>query len=227
MRLAPRRASGCGADGYPIPVRDLDLDAWLPDPQVRSRHRRTARVEPAALWSAARDVRLDETSTLGALVRWRIPGTEPGVRFRELLADYPFCLLDEGDGWSLSGLCGRIWTLARDYPRLDGPGTFRAWREPGTVRVLFAHWIEPARFGSALVSEARVAPVDTGAALRLRALWLLVGRFERLIGAEPLRLAADRATRGGRDDAPGGAQPNAAANATSAYSQKNNAQTRR
>ena len=45
-------------------------------------------------------------------------------------------LLAEGERWSVSGLCGRIWTLTRDYPRLDGPDAFRAWDEPGTVRVL-------------------------------------------------------------------------------------------
>jgi hypothetical protein len=170
-----------------------ELDAWLPEPQVRTRHRREAAADPAELWSAAAQVRLDETLTLGRLVRWRIPGTPPDLPFGELLARYPFRVLDEGDGWSLSGLCGRIWTFARDYPQLDGPEAFRAWREPGTVRVLFAHWVEPVEGGSALVSEARVSAVDEGAALRLAALWLLVGRFERLIGAEPLRLAAVRA----------------------------------
>lgn len=170
-----------------------ELDAWLPEPQVRTRHRRVAATAPSRLWRAASEVRLDETRSLGRLVRWRIPGTPADLRFRELLARYPFTVLDEGDGWSLSGLCGRIWTFTRDYPRLDGPEAFRAWREPGTVRVLFAHWVEPADGGSALVSEARVAAVDRGAALRLRALWLVVGHFERLIGAEPLSLAAARA----------------------------------
>ena len=36
-------------------------------------------------------------------------------------------------------------------------------------------------------------PVDARAALRLRALWTVIGRFERLVGAEPLELAARRA----------------------------------
>ena len=52
-------------------------------------------------------------------------------------------VLDEGEHWSISGLCGRIWTLQRDYPRLDGPEDFRAWAQPGTVRVLIANWVEP------------------------------------------------------------------------------------
>ena len=42
-------------------------------------------------------------------------------------------------------------------------------------------------------SEARVEPVDTHARLRLKAVWAVVGPFERLVGAEPLALAARRA----------------------------------
>ena len=62
------------------------------------------------------------------------------------------------------------------------------------MRVLFAHWVRDAGDGRAeLVSEARVEPVDARSALRLRALWAVIGRFERLVGAEPLELAARRA----------------------------------
>ena len=94
----------------------------------------------------------------------------------------------------VSGLCGRIWTLTRDYPVLDDRSAFADWDEKGTVRVLFAHWVEPASDGEAeLVSEARVAPVDSGAALRLRALWAAVGPFERLVGSEALTAAVRRA----------------------------------
>ena len=171
-----------------------ELDRWLERPAVRTHHRRRARVATPALWGAAREVRLADTRTLGRLVRWRIPGTPASRTFSAMLAEYPFVVLDEGESWSLSGLCGRIWTLQRDYPRLGGPGDFRDWSEPGTVRVLFGHWVEPDGDGaSVLVSEARVEPVDAAAALRLRSLWLVVGVFERLIGAEPLALAARRA----------------------------------
>jgi hypothetical protein len=128
-------------------------------------------------------------------VRWRIPGLRTDQTFRDMLANYPFCLLDEGEHWSISGLCGRIWTLQRDYPRLEGPDDFRAWDEPGTVRVLFAHWATPDGDGSSIVSEARVAPVDRRAALRLRSLWVVIGVFERFIGGEALALAAERAER--------------------------------
>lgn len=172
----------------PVP----DLDAWLADAQVTSRHRRTSSADPADLWRAAREIRLDETRSLGRLIRWRIPGTPADLRFAELFRRYPFAVLDEGDAWSLSGLCGPIWTLSRDYGRIDADG-FRRWSRPGTVRVLFGHWVEATDAGSALVSEARVAPTDRVAHVQLRALWLFVSRFERVIGAEPLPLAVARA----------------------------------
>jgi hypothetical protein len=170
------------------------LDDWVADPAVRTRHRRSAAATPDELWAAAHEVRLSEAGTLGRLVRWRIPGTPPRQTFRGLLSEYPFVVLAEGERWSMSGLCGRIWTLHRDYPRLDGPEAFRTWSEPCTVRVLFAHWVEPEGDGrSAIVSEARVAPVDRAAERRLRSLWLVIGVFERLIGPESLELAIARA----------------------------------
>jgi hypothetical protein len=171
------------------------LDDWLANPAVRTRHHRRSSADAERLWTAAGEVCLSDARTLSRLVRWRIPGVRVDQTFRELLAHYPFCLLAEGDMWSISGLCGRIWTLQRDYPRLHGPDDFRAWDEPGTVRVLFAHWVEPDGDGSALVSEARIAPVDRRAALRLRSLWVVIGMFERLIGGEALALAAERAER--------------------------------
>jgi hypothetical protein len=173
-----------------------ELDEWLPSPVVRTRHTRRAAATPARLWEAARGVRLAETGTLGRLVRWRIPGTPEQQTFRGLLAEYPFVVLAEGERFSISGLCGRIWTLHRDYPRLGGAEDFSSWDRPGTVRVLFAHWVEPdGPAGSVIVSEARVQPTDRPAALRLRSLWVVMQAFERLIGAEPLSVAARHAER--------------------------------
>jgi protein involved in temperature-dependent protein secretion len=170
------------------------LDSWLPNPAVRSHHRRAARADPDRLWRAARELRLSDTRVLGRLVRWRIPGTPSDLSFAELFRCYPFALLAEDERCSVSGLCGRIWTLQRDYPRIDGPDEFRTWDEPGAVRVLFATWVEDPGDGRAeLVSEARVAPTDASARVRLRALWTVIGTFERVIATEPLPIAVRRA----------------------------------
>lgn len=173
-----------------------DLDAWLPKPQVRTQHRRDAAADPNALWEAARSVRLDDTGTIGRLVRWRIPGVPAQQTFGGLFATEPFTVLAEGEHWSISGLCGRIWTLSRDYAQLDGPDDFLQWSTPRTVRVLMAHWVHEGADGrNTLFSEARVQPTDRVAAARLGSLWLVMGPFERLIGAEPLAVAAARAER--------------------------------
>lgn len=177
-------------------VTTPQLERWLPSHQVRTHHQRPAQADPAALWDAAQRVCISETRSLGRLVRWRIPGVRTTQTFTDMFRAYPFTLLDEGESHSISGLCGKIWTLARDYPRLDGPEDFRAWAEPGTVRVLFAHWVEPVDGGAELFSEARVQPVDRSAALRLRALWTVIGGFEKLVGAEALTIAVREAERG-------------------------------
>lgn len=170
------------------------LDDWLPDPTVRTHHRQAARASPDTLWHAAEDIRLSETRRLGRLVHWRIPGLSGDITYRHLFRCPPFVLLEEGERHSLSGLAGKIWTLKRDYPQIDGPEEFRAFDVPGTARVLFAHWIEEIGGGrSELVSEARIDPVDASAKRRLRALWRVVGPFEPFIGKEPLPLAARKA----------------------------------
>ena len=161
---------------------------------MRTHHRRSAAATPEDLWEAARGVRLADTRRLERLVRWRIPGVAHSQTYDELFRAEPFVLLDAGETWSVSGLCGRIWTLARDYPRIQGPDAFRAWDERGTVRVVFAHWAQPhPNGGSELVSEARVDPVDATARVRLKALWTVIGPFEKLVGAEPLTVATRRA----------------------------------
>ncbi|MET0602149.1 MAG: hypothetical protein ABW167_09195 [Baekduia sp.] len=182
-----------------MPADDLpfDLDAWLPEPAIRTRHRRATAAPADRLWDAAGALAVDATGPLGRLVRWRIPGLPAGETFRGLFATPPFTVLAEGEHWSVSGLVGRIRTLRRDYPRVEDAPAFAAWAQPGTVRVLFAHWVvDGPDGGAALHSEARVAPVDGGAALRLRALWTVVGPWERLIGGEALARAAREAESG-------------------------------
>jgi hypothetical protein len=173
----------------------IDLDALLPDAPVRTHHRGSTSASADQVWEAACALRLSDTRRLGRLVRWRLPDTPSDCTFRELLRRYPFTLLDEGPRYSISGLCGRIWSFRTDYPRLSGPADFAEWDEPGTVRVLFATWTEEHDDGRVeLCDEARVSPVDRAAAVRLRLLWAAVGRFEGLIGSEAIS-GALKATR--------------------------------
>jgi hypothetical protein len=176
-------------------MADERLDAWVTDPAIRIHHRRRARADPDALWLAASRVRLRDTRRLGRIVRWRIPGLDPQISYHDLFRGEPFTVLEEDERLLISGLVGRIWTVARDYPRLSGPDDFAGWHRRGTARVLFAHWVQPVDGGAELVSEARVEPVDRVAGMRLRALWSVVGPFQRLVSAEPLAQAARAAER--------------------------------
>ena len=133
---------------------------------------------------------LSDTGTLGRLVRWRIPGVPAGRTYDELFRTYPFVVLEEGERHLVSGLCGKIWTLARDYPQLDGADAFRAWAGEGhRPRLLRA------------LGDRRRAAVHGGArearrpyvGLRLKALWSVIGRFEPLVASEPLSVATRRA----------------------------------
>jgi hypothetical protein len=177
-------------------VTAATLNDWIADAAVRTVQRRTAKAAPEALWDAAGEVRLADTRRLGRMVRWRIPGLDGDLPYRELFRAYPFVVLEESESGLVSGLCGRIWTLTRDYPSLADPGEFAAWDEPGTVRVAFAHWVEPAGGGAEIVSEARVEAVDTRARVRLKAIWAVLGPFAPLVASEPLALAVRRAESG-------------------------------
>jgi hypothetical protein len=178
-----------------------DLDRWIDDPLVRTRHRRDAPVDERRLWSAAGTVTLRECRVLGRLIPARIAGVSPEASFAQLFGSAPFAVLDQGPTFRLSGLCGRIWSVRGQFTALDGPAAFRAWNEPGTVRVLFANWVEASDDGASLISEVRVAAVDRRAALRLRAFSPFIAAFQGLVAAEPLTIAAQRAVRAGAPEA--------------------------
>ena len=125
-----RAASGDVAWARVLPAT---LDDWLPDPAVRTHHRRRSAAGPERLWAAANELRLDDTRTLGRVVRWRIPGIDGQQTFGELLSGYPFCVLDEGEHWSISGLAGQKRQAAY------GPAKFVA---TGLTKHLAVEWAD-------------------------------------------------------------------------------------
>ena len=173
-----------------------DLDQWLKRPAVRIRHDRRSRAEPERLWSAAQSIRLDQTRLLGRLVRWRIPGVPPQASFEDLFRHAPFCVLHDEGFALLSGLVGRIWTLRRDYPRLDGPEEFRDWNRPGTARVLLANWVRPGPDGGAtLHSESRVQAFGVQGRLGLAGVRPLIATFQQLVSTDAMAAAVREAER--------------------------------
>lgn len=172
-----------------------DLDRWVPDPAVRVIHHRQTAAPADRLWQSARELQLGDTRLLGRLIRWRIPGVAAASSFDDLFAQPPFTVLARGD-WSLvSGLVGRIWTLRRDYPDVD-PEEFRQWSTPGTAKVLFANWVEPADSGRhELFSETRVKAFGAQGRIGLASVRPLIRGFEQLVGTDALTAAVRRAER--------------------------------
>jgi hypothetical protein len=178
-------------------LSDLDLDHWLASPTVRVAHRRESTAGPDDLWRAAQTVGLDDSSLLGRLVRWRIPGLARDLTFDCLFRGDPFVVLvDDPHRALVSGLVGRIWTLRRDYPELDDPEEFRRWSARGTARVVFANWVEPGNSGGAVLrSETRVDAVGRQGRLGLATLRPLIRGFQQLIGTDGIDEAVRRAER--------------------------------
>jgi hypothetical protein len=171
-----------------------ELDRWLAEPMIRVAHRRESPAAAEELWAAARTVRLTDTQLLGRLVRWRIPGMPGEVTFDEMFRRPPFLVLEDRDLILVSGLVGRIWTLRRDYPELDGPGEFSGWSAAGTARVLFANWAQPGPDGvAALCSEVRVQAFGGQGRVGVATVRPLVRAFQHLIGTEAITAAVRRA----------------------------------
>jgi len=165
-------------------VSPVDLDGWLAEPTVRTRHRRESPTLEAELWACAETVRLRDCRVLGRLIRARIPGLQASLTFDELFRHDPFNVLEAGPTHAPSGLCGRTWTVRGDFALLSDPAEFRTWEVPGTVRVLFVNWTEPTETDAALVSEVRIGAVDRRAARYVRALEPFIGAFQGLIAVE-------------------------------------------
>ena len=173
-----------------------DLDRWLSDPSLRVRHRRTGAVDPERLWRAAQGIQLSDTRVMGRLVRWRIPGIPREASFDQLFRNYPFLVLEELELGLVTGLVGKIWTLRRDYPALADPEEFRGWSRRGTVRVLFANWVEPSGDGgAAMISETRVEALGTEGRIGLAAVRPFVAASQQLVATEALEAALERAQR--------------------------------
>ena len=141
------------------------LDHWLPDCE---RHARATGARPTPTptrcGTRRRRIRLRRHAPARPAGRLAHPGRARRADLPRAVPRLPVHACSRRRRALLvSGLCGQIWTLARDYPRArrtprrSRPGTSR-----GTVRVAFAHWVATLGDGRAeLCSEARVQPVDT------------------------------------------------------------------
>jgi hypothetical protein len=179
-----------------------DLDRWVANPAISVSHHRRSAAPPDRLWEAAQNVMLRETSLLGRLIRWRIPGTPADISFQELFRNPPFLVLHEADRVLVSGLVGPIWTLRRDYPQPASEAEYRDFSQRGTARVVFANWVQADTEGGSatLTSEARVEAIGAQGRVGVAAVRPLVRAFHPLIATDGIEAAVRHAERAERSE---------------------------
>ena len=161
----PRACAGSDAWlGHDTGVSEA-LDHWLPDASVRTLPpARGAARRPTALWARRRAIRLADTRRLGQARRLAHPGRAGVADLPRAVPRLPVHRARARPRTTLvSGLCGRIWTLARDYPKLDGPGGVRGLGRAGH-RARRVRALGPSRSTTAAPSctpRRACTPVDT------------------------------------------------------------------
>jgi hypothetical protein len=164
------------------------LDRWLPEYDIDELHERHVAAPPERAFAAALELPVAPDRVVAALFRLRGLGRRGTIGS---LAVPGALELERTETSLVAGLVGRPWRPRGDAP--SPPADADAWRayaEPGTVRMALAFWAEPHGEGARLSTETRVAATDATARRAFRLYWLVVGPFSALIRRRWLTAAA-------------------------------------
>lgn len=192
---------GEGADADPL------LDEFMPTYEVSERHHIGVDAPPDVTLATAADMEFQQSAVVRAIFRARelVLGTEAGgeVLPKGLLAQV------KGLGWGVladkpgreivMGAVTQPWK-ANVVFRAVPPDQFRAFCEPGYVKIAWTLRVDPAGSGRSIFrTETRVTTTDAEARRRFRWYW---ARFSpgiiliRHFMLRPLKRAAERTSRG-------------------------------
>jgi hypothetical protein len=168
------------------------IDDFLPNSDVRERHRIKVNAPVDKVYAAVR--RLDISRAKLSMLLFRLRGIPAGISAPSCfsLEDFlkmRFILLGERlDEELLLGLVGRFWTPSGELLRLD-PGAFRGFDEPGYAKAAWHFTLTKQSGGTVLLeTETRVYCLDEVSRRRFRLYWLLVGAFSGLIRRDILKV---------------------------------------
>jgi len=178
------------------------IDAYMPEWDVRERHRTLVAATPDEVFSALRRVDVSNSRAISWLSRLReLPASisgRPGRRLRmdlEGLQRSGFVLLEEREGEEIVfGLVGKFWRPTGNIHRVS-PHEFIAFDRPGYARAVINFRLRATNTGTALSTETRVRCTDAASRRRFRLYWTLIGPFSALIRREMLRLTRREAER--------------------------------
>ena len=164
----------------------------LPEGDMTSRHSTTVRATPESIYRSISTLEVTRSPVIRTLFRLR--GLRRNSATLAQLEKQGFIPLIERPGKALAlGLAGRFWKPSGQVRRLN-PDEFRAFREPGTAKAVWAFVIEP--LGAKIcrvITSTRVACPDAESRWRFKLYWFVVGPFSGLIRRECLRLITETA----------------------------------
>jgi hypothetical protein len=180
------------------------LDRFMPEYDVAERHHVRVAAPPEITLSAAAEADLQRSAIVRGIFKTRemVLGATPGqaTRPRGLLAETQslgWRVLAERPGREIVvGAVTRPWMADVAFRGLE-PDAFRAFEEPGYVKIAWTLRADPAGSGSIFRTETRVATTDSAARARFRWYW---ARFSpgivliRRILLADLKAAAERRT---------------------------------
>jgi hypothetical protein len=175
------------------------IDDFLPNYNVRERHRVRVRAPVNKVYAAVRELDLREAKLSMLLFRLRgLPAGRTAPRCFKLddFLKMRFILLGERVNEELLlGLVGRFWTLSGELRRLDAEG-FRDFNEPGYAKAAWNFSLSEHSDKTVLLeTETRVLCLDEASRRRFRFYWMFVGTFSGLIRKEILQAIKRNAER--------------------------------
>ena len=188
MRYAARAAAASGS----LPDDSAMLiDDFLPDYDVRERHRTEVHAPIDKVYAAVRQLDMSQAK-LSMFLMWLrgIPGgiSAPSCFTLDDFLKMRFILLGEKpDEELLLGLVGRFWRPSGELRRLDAEG-FRNFNEPGFAKAAWNFSLSGQdRHTVLLETETRVYCLDEASRRRFRWYWMLIGGFSGLIRRDVLQ----------------------------------------
>lgn len=167
------------------------IDDFLPDYDVRERHRIKVRAPIDKVYAAIQELDLKDAKLSMFLFRLRGMPAGKGAPTCFKLDDFlrmRFILLGERTNEELLlGLVGRFWTPSGELLRLDATD-FRGFNEPGFAKAAWNFSLAEQPDKTVLLeTETRVLCLDDASRRRFRLYWLFVGTFSGLIRKEILQ----------------------------------------
>jgi hypothetical protein len=167
------------------------LDDWLPQWDAGELHETRVTATPERALAAMLELPIAADRLTNALFHLR--GLRADGRTADVVAAGAALLEHTPTVWVI-GLAGRPWQRRGGRVRFAAAEEWRAYADPGSVRMALALWAEPAEGGARLLTETRISALDDRARRLFRRYWLVVGPFSGLIRRRWLA-AAKRALR--------------------------------